>query len=423
MLTRTIRFTILLVGLNLCMSTAGSSAEVNVDPETPIVSDPVLTVFVLAVVEQHPRVRASRAAVDASFAFEDAAERPLYNPTIDFDAENADSKTRSLGLSQTIDWGGKRKARTAVAEFERRSTEAVYISTRWQVTVDLLSGLADYQTESDRYILSIERAKFLEDFAELAALRFEAGDLNQIEYDLAALTYAEARMLKATAGASVSEAKRSVSSIAMNSPQPEWPSLNTILPTFPESFSDAQELAQALPEVTAAQMRVQAAIARVDLRDKERRLDPTLSLRGGTEDDETLIGINVTIPLAIRNRFDNEVVAAYAQRRQAEQIALDITRSAYTRIISARERYQLSHGAWQDWEATGGVSLRRQSDLLRRLWEAGELSTTEFLVQIEQTLDTQESALELRQALWRAWFEWLIASGQVDQWVHLEELK
>ena len=99
------------------------------------------------------------------------------------------------------------------------------------------------------------------------------------------------------------------------------------------------------------------------------------------------------------------------------QIADDIQRRAYARLISAAERYELSQGAWRDWERTGRVSLTRQADQLRRLWEAGEISTTDYLVQIRQTLDVQESALNLGQALWRAWFEWLTASGQIDAWI------
>ena len=140
-------------------------------------------------------------------------------------------------------------------------------------------------------------------------------------------------------------------------------------------------------------------------------------MRGGTEDDETLVGVNVTIPLPVRNRYTYEVTAASAERRKAQQDASDISRQAYARFQGAQERYQLSRTAWQDWQRTGGVSLQRQSDLLWRLWEAGELSTTEFLVQLRQTLDTRESALELRETLWRAWLEWLIASGQIESWL------
>ena len=46
-----------------------------------------------------------------------------------------------------------------------------------------------------------------------------------------------------------------------------------------------------LPTVRAASMRAAAAADRVELRQSERRLDPTLTLRGGKEDDDTLIGV------------------------------------------------------------------------------------------------------------------------------------
>jgi hypothetical protein len=37
-----------------------------------------------------------------------------------------------------------------------------------------------------------------------------------------------------------------------------------------------------------------------------------------------------------------------------------------------------------------------QIDLFRRLWQAGERATTNFLVQLNQALSTQASAIELR---------------------------
>ena len=86
------------------------------------------------------------------------------------------------------------------------------------------------------------------------------------------------------------------------------------------------------------------------------------------------------------------------------------------RLTGAAERYELSRGAWDEWALSGQASLTRQTGQLQTLWQAGELSTTDYLVQLSATLDVQESALELRHALWRAWFEWLWASGQVDAW-------
>lgn len=380
-------------------------------------SQTALTTFVRAVVDANPQVNAARAALDASVALEGAAGRPLYNPELELEVEDADSETRAIGISQTLDWGGKRRARTAVAESETRSIEADFLAVRWQVASDLLSALASYQTESDRRALASVRAGTMQDFAELAEQRFDAGDISQIELDLAVLAFTDARIKQATASANVAEAKQSVMSLAIGSPPAQWPAIQTELSAISVAPSEASDLVMSLPHVQAAQLRVAAAAARVALRESERRLDPTLTLRGGTEDDETLVGLNVTIPLPIRNRYTYEVTAASAERRQAQQDASNISRQAYARFQGAQERYQLSRTAWDDWQRTGGVSLQRQTDLLWRLWEAGELSTTEFLVQLQQTLDTRESALELRAALWRAWFEWLTASGQIESWL------
>jgi cobalt-zinc-cadmium efflux system outer membrane protein len=376
-----------------------------------------LTAFVRAVVDANPQVNAARAALDAGVALEGAAGRPLYNPELELEIEDADSETRAIGISQTLDWGGKRRARTAVAESETRSIEADFLAVRWQVASDLLSALASYQTESDRSALASVRAGTMRDFAELAAQRFEAGDISQIELDLAVLAFTDARIKQATASANVAEAKQSVSSLAIGSPSSEWPAFQTELSALAVAPSGVSDLVMSLPHVRAALLRVAAASAQIDLRQRERRLDPTLTLRGGTEDDETLVGLNITVPLPIRNRYTYEVTAASAERRQAQQEASDVSRQAYARFLGAQERYQLSRTAWEDWQQTGGVSLERQTDLLWRLWEAGELSTTEFLVQLQQTLDTRESALELREALWRAWFEWMTASGQIESWL------
>ncbi|MEQ9563893.1 MAG: TolC family protein, partial [Woeseiaceae bacterium] len=259
-------------------------------------------------------------------------------------------------------------------------------------------------------------ATAMRDFAALSRRRFDAGDISQIELDLATLAYAEARIRQATAASAVAEAKQAVSSLAVNSPSSEWPSLSARFPDLASIEADPEARVMSLPTVRAASMRAAAAADRVELRQRERRLDPTLKLRGGQEDDDTLIGLSVTIPLPIRNRFNHEVTAAVAELGQAQQTARDVSRRAYTRLLGAHERYKVSREAWGDWESTGEISLQSQDELLRRLWEAGELSTTDYLVQFKLTLDTRESALELRQALWRAWFEWLVASGHIDQW-------
>jgi len=378
-------------------------------------ADPALARFVQDVVEANPRVQAARAALEASVAYRDAASRPLYNPELSLEAENADADTRALGISQTIDWGGKRNARTAVADSDRMVVEAEYLATRWDVTVELLNGLALHQTGIERNELAEYRAQLMDNFVALAERRFDAGDLSRVEFDLARLSGTDARIQKATAAAALAEARQAVRNVTPQSPAAQWPSLPASLPRVPSS-AETQSLVLALPEVVAARRQVESADALVELRRRERRPDATVSLAGGEEDGETLIGLSLTIPFFVRNRFDHEVTAALAERSRTQRIADDVMQRAHARLIGAAERYELSRGAWEDWELTGQASLTRRTGQLQTLWQAGELSTTDYLVQLTATLDVRESALDLRHALWRAWFEWLGASGQVDAW-------
>ncbi len=407
----------LLVFLMLVVPLDAPLAAERTEPTSKNPGDDDLAKFVREIVDANPTVNAAQAALDASWAYEAASGRPLYNPELEFEAEDADSKTRALGLSQTLDWGGKRRARLTVAEAERRSVEADVSSVRWQVAVELLSALADYQTGSEVNALAAIRVATMHDFAAVSRRRYDAGDISQIELDLAVLAYTQARMQLATAAAAFAESKQAVTNLVFNIPETKWPGIDAELVPPKAGLDSAADLVMTLPHVRAAQLRAKAASARVSLRERERRVDPTLTLRGGKEDDETLVGLNVTIPLPIRNSFRHEVTAASAESRQAQQVLSDVSRRAYTRFLGAQERYRISQGAWQDWRETGDVSLQSQGALLKRMWEAGELSATDYLVQLRQTLDTDESALELRRSMWRAWFEWMTASGQIESWL------
>ena len=254
----------------------------------------------------------------------------------------------------------------------------------------------------------------------LAQRQFEAGELDQLELDQALLSLTEARIQKAMAAADLAEARQAVYSLGLRTPEAQWPSLPEKLPEVIEPGTDPQALVQALPGVVAARHRVNMADAVVNLRRRERRPDLTLNFTGGYEDGERLIGLGLSIPLPIRNRFTHEVIAALAERDQALQLADDAMQIARASLTSAAERYELSRSAWGEWEQMGQKSLDRQSEQLRRLWQAGDMDMADYLGKIGQTIDVRESALDLHGQVWRAWFEWLRASGQVDVWLGLK---
>jgi len=42
-------------------------------------------------------------------------------------------------------------------------------------------------------------------------------------------------------------------------------------------------------------------------------------------------------------------------------------------------------------------------------------------VQLKQALDTRTSAIEQRGRMWQAWIDWLLASGEVGNWLQTGE--
>lgn len=411
---------VLVLGFLPSIAWPNNGIEPAAEPLFEKYADPPLANFVRSVVETNPRVQAARAAMEASRSRESAAGMPFYNPELAADYESAVDDTWEVGIGQTFDWSGKRKAREQVAASDRQASEANYEAVRRTVVVDLLSGLAAFQTGKQRYSLATEQAGIMKDFADLAQRRFVAGDLNQVEADLATLASIDAQIQLATVAADLAEATQMVRSLTLASASDQWPAIQSDLP-LAASINDPQQFVLKLPEIQVAQRQLDAANAAIELRESEQKPDPTLSLRGGREDDSTLVGINLSIPLYIRNNFKFEVSAAVAERDQLQQVFDDQVRYAYARLLSASERYQFSRDAWEGWQQIGETSLQRQVDLLKRMWEASELSTTDYLVQIRQTLDTRASALDLELTLWDAWFEWLAATGLADTWLGLEQ--
>lgn len=410
--------TALLLG---CLATGGQAAEPLHGKNTALalpVSSPALIEFVRQVVPSNPRVRAARSALNARGAFQAAASRPLYNPSFSIETQHTYENRRYLGLRQRIDLVDKRSARTAVAAADRLAVHADYIFTRRAVTADLLSGLAGYQTGVERDALATKRVRLMQDFAVLTKRRFETGDMARVEYNLAILVFADARMRQATVRTSLIDARQQVTNLIPPDITTPWPALEAGLPALPAQ-DDLESLLTALPEVQAAQRRVDSAKAVIALRKRQKVLDPTVGVTHGDEAGNSLIGVNLVLPLPLRNPFRYEVTAAYRQYQQAQQTVNDVRRRARARLVNAFERYRIAHNAWEDWQRIGPSSAQQQANHLRRLWRSGELSATEFLVQTSRTIDSQDSALQLRQALWLAWFEWLVASGKVDEWLNV----
>lgn len=405
----------------MCLALGAGVAAAQEDlTEQPVTAG--LRSLVLETLEQNPGVRAALSAVEAARAQVRAAERPLYNPELEVDAEQAETRSGTLGLSQTLDWADKRDARAAVAATGLDVAQAEHASVRQQLAGELLTALGHYQTTVAVHGLAAQRLKLMQRFLDLAEQRHQAGDVNRVELDLARLAQTQARLDFAQAAADLAADGQSLAAVT-GTVRGQWPALPESLPAL--SGFDVDALLQELPTLKGLRARMQGARATVVLRKRERQPDPSVGVRAGLEqayrgaNDENfgVAGLSLNIPLYVRNDYRAEVESAQAELDQAEQALQDGMRRARARLLSAAERYRLSREAWLAWQDSGQASLGSQATLLERLWRAGEMSTADYLMQLNQTLDTRISALEVRGRLWTAWADWLVASGRVDAWL------
>jgi cobalt-zinc-cadmium efflux system outer membrane protein len=93
-----------------------------------------------------------------------------------------------------------------------------------------------------------------------------------------------------------------------------WLELPTALPSIRRSAIDIERLLNRLPIIRVYRTQMAAAKAFIDLRIRLRRPDPIISVLSGAQEEteagtDPLIGLNLSVPLFVRNNFSAEVDA------------------------------------------------------------------------------------------------------------------
>ncbi len=378
--------------------------------------------FIQPIFSAHPQLIAAEAELEAVKSQYSAATQAIYNPELELDTEKIAVRTSTIGLSQTIDWGDQQGANTQIARQQLIVAEADFQQRRQQLIRELLMALIDYQDKTRLAELSEQRLKIMQDFYALAKRKHAAGDLNQVELDLAQLAYSESVLNNANIMAEQVNAEQTYYALYGQQSVTTKDSFPDLSYTFPRVSlpADMNSFLLTLPQMRALRANVEARKNTISLREGQSSADPTIALRGGKEDKESLVGLTISIPLNIRNNFRAEIEVAKKEYLQAEKLAQQTYRNLQGSIRSQTRHYQLTQHAWQLWQSTGQVSMNRQLKLLKRLWRTGDLSTTDYLVQVKQNLDTQSAGIELHSTLWASWLAWLDVTAQIESWVQLK---
>ncbi|MFT3904678.1 MAG: TolC family protein [Steroidobacteraceae bacterium] len=388
---------------------------------------PALSAALREVLSQAPTLAGAAAQWQAARAELQAAARPLYNPELTLEREQADVDTTAVGIDLGIDWSGKRRAHRSVAAAQLAAQLAAYRDTRQQLALQWLDAWLELRNAEQQLRIGAQRVAVLQQFADLAARRFTVGDLSSVERDLALLASQQARIEQARLIGAQARARATLAGISPVVPDAALPGeLPAVDADAAIDTTQAPQLLQARALAEAAQLQVRSA-------QLQRRPDPTVSVRTGQVDvglpqKQSLFSLGVSVPLPLLNSHGAELRGARATARAAEQQLADRTLQLDAQAAQARSSFQALRDAWLSLPGTmsnattdGGATTERTA-LLQRLWQSGELSSADYLVQLQQTMDTELERSALWADAWRAWIDWRAACGQLDQWLDLGAL-
>lgn len=389
----------------------------------PTLAPPEIRQAVKGAWQQHPSYRINEALIAAANARFDAASKPLYNPELEvlLDREGPD-RSAVAGVNLTLDLSGKRRLRHDAAEARVDLATAEARVIRREFTKQWFEGWADYLAATQRVEIGNRRLQLVSRFADLAERQYAADDISGLDRDLASLASEEARLQQSQLLADQTDAEARFREFGGTINPATGQSLPTSELPAPVAYQNAS--LEELPDWQVAQATAKTLAREVLVARQNRVADPTVGINGGRIDygsfRDNVIGVRLSVPLFVRNSFGAEVVAAQADANAADAEVERVVLQLDTERRRAITTYDSSRTAWSRWQASRGTDVELRAGLLERLWKQGELSTSDYLLQLKQTLDTALAGAELEARVWRGFVEYLAATGQLERWSGLE---
>jgi cobalt-zinc-cadmium efflux system outer membrane protein len=373
---------------------------------------PQIEHFVQSLLASHPQMIRAKSKFDAAKAEAMAKQQPLYNPELVVELGRTTENTGIVGLSQTFDWSGKADALSTIGQQELLAASAELKETELLLQIDLLRKLASFSYEKKRSALANKSKSLMERFYKIAIERQQVGEIAQVEVDLIELARLNAIIRTNESQASLSSSKQSLEYFT-SVPITNWPSMPSTLPAVPVVENVNQLLLQH-PSIKKYESEVHASESEHLLSQRNQNADPTVGLRAGVNDGDNYVGLDFSIPLYVRNSYGSETQASRQRVIEAESTFDDALRQSKYTLNSALIQYRANYNSWQDWQKSGVMTIERGTVNLEAMWEAGELDTTEYLIQLRESLNARSMILQTEYQAWLSWFDWLASSGVVS---------
>jgi outer membrane protein TolC len=345
-----------------------------------------------------------------------ASQQALFNPELGAFYVDKDDEEYGMMVSQTIDWFDKRSANAQLGQVDY---DLVMLDKLLQIEEklsDALNAFIEYSMSKKLLDVSKNQEKLLTKLSTDLRLREAAGDVGQIDAEMAYLSLSqnlqqisltEIRFRKAQANLQQSLNSKDLS---YNPKSSIW--VNEVAATEVDS-----NITSGL-RVQMAQKQLEQSLSQSKIAQLNKKVNPTIGLGAGRDGDENTVLFELSIPLNVRNTFSAEYSAALHKVNQTELELKEQQRLLKNDIEQSLNNYQALKTRVMTWEKLTGTRLKNTQKLLNKQWKSGDISTSDYLFALRQRTDTLIASIELNGEMHKAWVEWLLASSQVKKWLN-----
>lgn len=315
------------------------------------------------------------------------------NPVIDSEIgrrETADGRNLQeldLGVSQSVELGGKRSARIAEARAGVDRESAVVSNSLRQLLRDV--SVAYFQTiaAQKRVGIAIAGKQVADDLHRISERRFQAGDIAQLELNLARNSAARASAELRAAEADELAAYATIRSLLGLRPDELLAIEGTL--EQPAAPADYFALIESRPDIRALEAERGEAEAIGRLGSSLRVPDISLGVRQKREEGANATVGTVGVTLPVFNRGQEQTALATARRNRVD-IELNALRNVIrNEIVSAIEVSRRKSDAVAELTRGALPQLDENERLTIRSYEEGEIGLAELLLIRRETLETR----------------------------------
>jgi len=390
-----------------------------------------LEAAVARAVRVSPSVRVAEGGIESARGFRAESRWPFSgNPTIEFERARRNGPG---GQAYDYGWTFRQQIEIAGQSFLRAGAgnRRVAAAEQWVMDAARVSALdarLAYMTlhlAERRASLSNENADLAEQLVTIAQRQLDAGEVNRLEFNTAALEAARSRSQAARleaerqAAAAYLGSLMSVTgdSVVATAELPE-------LPELPASLNVSEALAlDRRPDLQAATLEVEAADRIVSA--SRRSFVPNLELglfRGQEAGTDDLLGLSVGFSMPLFHRGQADVGTARADLAAAGALADGTARLIRAEVEAEARRYAGAYRAERRFATDLLRAGAENTELAAVAFEEGELSIADVVVFRTTALATQLEHLEVLADAYTAWFS-LAAALNVEPTELIEMLE